>query len=569
MLLRFLTHLSFLVLFAFLAHSASAASPREELLRVAPPDAALLLLVQNANDRVQNIEQSPFAKWFPQSALGKQILSGVDLKQAQSSLAPIFAALEIKPEELLADVFGEAVAFAYTPTPNDDPKGERAVVIVRPRKPETLARLVAKLNEIQLAGGEVKAVLSRRHNGEEYFERQKPGGTSDFYCFRGSVFAFSGTEPDIQAIIDRDKADKPSVLPAKLAKLGVEKSFVVALINPRSFDAEVKAKAAKAKGADRVLLERFQEIWLALDSAAISLDLDAGLEAGVSLQFQPNKLPVAARTWLTGVRQNAAIWQAIPESALFALAGNVRIAEAIESLGSLAAADGANPLKTAAEQLLGPVFGKDKLPQVLAALGPQWAFWIEQPSGNGFLPEGVAVVQIDSTGPKGKAAAREISRAVGFGFNTARIAYNATHTDQIEIDELDDGGVLITSLVNEKGFPAGFRPSYAFKAGYLLVATSPEAIQRFQEPKPGIAKPEATLSRVSGAAIRVYLHTHREKLAKFLAAAGQGNEADVLKQFEQLATVLELVDRLEIVTRGDEGGIRLSARIQFAKPLRK
>ena len=127
----------FLILLILIPTPASAASPREELLRVAPPDAALLLLVQNANDHVQSIEQSPFAKWFPQSALGKQILFGVDLKQAQSSLAPIFAALEIKPEELLADVFGDAVAFAYTPTPNDDPKGERAVVIVRPRKPET------------------------------------------------------------------------------------------------------------------------------------------------------------------------------------------------------------------------------------------------------------------------------------------------------------------------------------------------------------------------------------------------------------------------------------------------
>ena len=560
--------------FALVAAPASAASPRDELLRVAPPDAALLVLVQNARNHLQNLEESPFAKWFPQSQLGKQLLAGVDLKLAQDSVAPLFAALGIKPEELVTDVFGDAIAFAYTPPPNDDGKGERAVALIRPRKHETLVKLVAKLNELQIASGEVKAVVPRRHRSEEYFERQKPnGGSSDFYCFRSGVFAFSGTEPDIQAVIDRDKAgtDKPPELVAKLAKLGVGDAFAVALVNPRLFDAELKAKVAKANGSDKALLARFQEIWLALDSAAVYLTFDKDFETGLSLHFQPNKVPAAAKGWLTGPRMNAAIWQAIPDNALFAIAGRFKASDLIETIGSLAPGDGSNPIKAAAEQLLGPVFGKDKLPHVLDALGPHWALWAEAPPANGgFLPVLVAAVQIDNSGPKGKEAAREIARAVGFGFNAARVAYNAGHADQIELVETEDGDVVITSLVNEKAFPPGFRPSYAFKAGYLVVSTSPDAIQRFQEPKANpAARSEATLARFSGTAAREYLQTHRERLAKFLASAGRGEEKDLAKQFEQALAVLELVDRMEVFTRGGDTGIRIGAKFTFAKPLKK
>ncbi|HEY3790108.1 MAG TPA: hypothetical protein VGL71_14705 [Urbifossiella sp.] len=558
---------AFLTLFAFAAGPAIAA-PRDELLRVAPTDAALLLLVQNARDHIQNLEQSPFAKWFPQTALGRQFLNGVDLKQARNAAAPIFSAFGIQPEELLADIFGDAVAFAYTPASNDDPKSERAVVLIRPRTPETLAKLIAKLNEIQTAGGEVKSIVSRKHRGEEYFERQKPGG-SDFYCFRGGVFAFSGTEPDIQSVIDRDQlaGEKPPEAATKIAKLGVADSFIVALINPRPFDAEIKIKAARANGHEKLILERFQEVWQALDSAAIYLALNSEIEFGVSLQFQPNKLPAGAKYWLTGPRHNAAVWQAIPGNSMLAVAGQFKAAELIEALGSLA---GPNPLKIAVEQFLGPVFGKDKLSQVLNVFGPQWAVWIEPPTaGSGFLPVGVAAIQIDRSGTKGKEAAREIARAIAFGFNTIRVAYNAGHADQIELVETEDGDAVITSLVNEKSFPPGFQPSYAFKAGYLLIATSPAPIKRFQEPKATSINNESTLARISGAAIRDYLLLHREKLAKFLAAAGHGEEKELLKQFEQLATLLELIDRVELFSTGDATSMRFAARIKLAKPLKK
>src|SRR5438132_141580 len=225
--------------------STAVAGPRDDLLRVAPPDAALVLILQNARAHLRNVAASPFAEWFPTSTLGKQLFGAVDLKQAQAAAGQVFLTLGVTPEELLDDIVGDAVAFAYTPPASADPKSERAVILVRPRKPETLVKLVARLNEIQTSSGEVKGVTAKQHNGAEYFERRKPaGGASDFYCFRGGVFAFSSSEADIQAVIDRDKAAKAeaSELSVRLGRLGVADAFAVALINPRSFDAEVELK---------------------------------------------------------------------------------------------------------------------------------------------------------------------------------------------------------------------------------------------------------------------------------------------------------------------------------------
>jgi hypothetical protein len=40
------------------------------------------------------------------------------------------------------------------------------------------------------------------------------------------------------------------------------------------------------------------------------------------------------------------------------------------------------------------------------------------------------------------------------------------------------------------------------------------------------------------------------------------------KHIDQLAAVLELVDRIELVTRGSDTGLRLALRAKLVKPLK-
>jgi hypothetical protein len=449
----------------FATDVATAASPRDEVLRVAPADTAIFILVQNARDHYHNLSESPFVQWFPTTTIGKQLFASADLKQLRESGAMIFSELGTTPTALIEDVLGEAAAFAFSPAPPDRPNDERALILIRPRKPEVLAKLIEKMNSLQTRSGELKGIVQKEHAGAIYHERQKPGSGSEFYCFRGDVFAFSSVESEIKAFIDREKAtapvsEKTPELLGRMMKLGIANAAGVILINPRALDVEMKAKVAGAKPDEKQFLSRFTEVWSALDSAAIYLSLDKNLELGVSVRFHPGKLPADVKKWLTGPRNVTTAECLIPNGALFGFAGQVRATELIEMIASLVPREPGKPdVKAWIALVLGPIVGRDKLPLVLDTLGPNWAVWAEPPTKDGILPTFVAAVEINGEGETRAKAEKALLQAIEFGFQTARVAYNTKHADQIEVKQEKDprNGATITTLVNNK-FPPGFSP---------------------------------------------------------------------------------------------------------------
>lgn len=549
-----------------------AAGPRDEVLRLVPADAAIVGLAQNAREHVRAVAGSPFAKWLSASEAGKAG-GGADAKMIQLALEPVALALGVKPDELLDDMFGDAVAFAYSPPPAADPAAERGVLLVRPRKPEALRTLVDRVNALQATTGEVKAVVKKTHAGEEYWARQKPDGGAEFYAYRGGVFAFSGTEPDIRAVIDRDRApDRPAEKGmdwgAALARLKVEDAAAVVLVNPRPLDAEVKAKLAAAKPDEKPVLEAFATVWAALDAAAVYLAVGADAEVGLSVAFRPDALPPAARGWLTGARTPSRLWAAVPPDAPFAAAGRFGAGELLDLFRALLGADGRKGLDAALADGLGPLLGKDKIGRTLAAVGPDWAVWAEPPrAGEGVLPVLVGAVEV---GPADTEAERGIRRAVAFGVEAARFHYNRTHPDQIDLTETRDGDVTVVTLSNPAVFPPGVRPSYAFKGGFLVAASTPEAVKRFRPPAGGVsaASAETVAGRFSGPTARDYLKAHRDGLAAFVGKTGGGPEADVRKQIDEIVGVLEAVDRVEVVVRGTDAGLKVGVRAKLVKPLK-
>ena len=554
--------------------TAAPPSPRDAALRVAPTDFALVVVVQNLRDTVTAVGESPFAAWFPSSALGKQLLGGASFKNVTDAATPVFGALGITPSDVYQDIAGDAVVFAYSPAPAGDPKGERSVILLHPRKVDTLIRVIDRLNDGQTKSKELKAVVTHQYAGATYAERQKADGASDFYCFRNGVFAFSSSEAEIKAVIDRDASgakDKPPELVARMTKLGVADAAVAVLVNPRPLDAELAAKLKNAKPDEKVFLAKFAEVWAAADAAALYLTVGADAELGVSLQFDPAKVPAGARGWLVGDRTPSALWAAIPNDALFAVAGRVKATDILDVLASIAPADDKKGVRETIEQTLGPIVGKDKLPLVLEALGPDWGAWVVPPAKGTkeAVPALVAAVRVQADGPKGAEASKALVQALEFGFQTGRIAYNASHKDQLELREEKDGDAVIKSLSGD-AFPVGVRPCFALKGGYLVVSTSPEAIKAFKaptgDPKPG---GEVPLARFSASAARDYLTAHGPALAKVLSTAGAGDAKELGQQLDVLALVLEPVEKVELLARGDASGLKLMLRVKTVKPLKK
>ena len=550
---------------------AAPPSPRDEALRLAPPDFALVVVVQNLRDHVKAVAESPFAAWLPTTTFGKFVLNSEAFKQFTDGATPVLGALGLTPTDLLHDIIGDAAVFAFTPGPPNDPKGERSVVLIRPRKPDALAKVIATLNDAQTKNGELKAVVEHAHAGGAYSERRKPSGPSDFYCFSGGVFAFSQSEADIKAAIDRGRGakDAPPVLVDRMTKLGVADAAAVVLVHPRALDGELAAKLKGAKADERAFLAKFAEVWAATDAAALYLAVGRDAELGVSMSFTPDKLPATVKPWLVGERAPSALWASVPDDALLAVAGRVKATDLLDVLGTLAPTDGKTGIRETLEQTLGPIVGKDKLPLVLDALGPDWALWATPPAPNEVVPAVVAAVKVQGTGTKGAEASKSLIQTLEYGFQVARIAYNAKHKDQIGLKEEKDGDAVIKTLSGD-GLPPGLRPCFALKGGYLLVSTSPDAIKAFKppttDPKPGGDVP---LARFNATAARAYLTAHAASLAKLAAGVGAGDEKTLAEQLGVRAAALEPADKAELFARGDATGLKLTLRIKPAKPLKK
>ncbi|HET6575864.1 MAG TPA: hypothetical protein VFG68_19840, partial [Fimbriiglobus sp.] len=233
-------------------------------------------------------------------------------------------------------------------------------------------------------------------------------------------------------------------------------------------------------------------------------------------------------------------------------------------------ADGKAGLKKAIEGGLAPVVGRDKLSAVLAGLGPDWAVWVTPPGkGSGaFLPEWTAALKLTSA-EGGVDVGRTVLQAVDFAAQMARFAYNREHADQIELTEETHDGVTVKVLSNEKGFPAGLRPSYGLKGGYLVVASSPDGVRRFRAPTGPVVGAETPLLRFSPRHLRAYLEAHRKALVE-AAARWSGKPAELIELgLGELSTVLGAFDTVELRHAASDGKVRLSLHVEFIAPLSK
>ena len=81
------------------------------------------------------------------------------------------------------------------------------------------------------------------------------------------------------------------------------------------------------------------------------------LEAGLSVRFDPQKLPAWARGWVTGPKTPSALWSAVPDDALFAAGGRFRASEVLDLILVLLPEDGRKTLSAVLADSLGPVVG--------------------------------------------------------------------------------------------------------------------------------------------------------------------------------------------------------------------
>ena len=114
-------------------------------------------------------------------------------------------------------------------------------------------------------------------------------------------------------------------------------------------------------------------------------------------------------------------------------------------------------------------------------------------------------------------------------------------------------------MIDGGQLPPGLQPAFAWKGGYLVLASSPEAVRRFVPPSRGsdadaLPDAEVPLVRLALQGWAGYLRTYRKPLSAYLASAYHLSAPEADARVARIVEGLELFDGVEVVQRALRGG---------------
>lgn len=561
------------VLLLLAASTAAAASPREEALALVPDDVGFCLIVQNLRDHMDAVASSPFMAQFRSAPLGKTLAASAPARKLAELEEQLKHQLQISWPQLHDDILGDVVVLAFRPSPSGKADEEQDLLVLRARDADLLAGLLSRLNKLQKQSGDLKDLQTRQYRGVEYVYRSERN-KEQFYYLHGPLLALSTKEAMLRRVIDRERggANKEAALSGHLRRLGVQSAPAALWVNPRAFDVQLEAKTTGAPTAEALVFQKVLTYWKALDGMALTVQLrPSSVELGMTFLAKEGDLPPAARKFFAGDSQPSDVWRRLPPNALFAMAGRVDTVALTELVGEFVPDQARRDLRQAANQGAGAVLGLDFAQDVLPNLGPDWGVCISPPTPDDMSLVPPAVVALRVRPGKGEPP---IDRLVFNGLNSLAmlvvLGHNRPGGDQLTLRTVYQDKVEVKFLKGDRIFPEGLQPALALKDGYLLLATSPEAIRRFSSQTPApVADKESPLARLSLAEIRRYVDGHLSPLATQLAAMNRIPAIEARQQLQSLIAFSQLFDRLELTRRADPGRMSLVLRLSTEQPLQR
>lgn len=557
---------------------SQAASARDELLRLIPEDVGFCLVLQDLRGQSEALLGSDFVKQLRDSPIGLTLSQTPEVHKLAEADQHLQKFLGVSGEQIRADILGDAVVLAYRPGPPGQPDREQGLFLLKARNADLLAQIVSKVNASQKEAGQLKDLEVRRYGDMEYTCRVEQK-EKNFYYLHGQIFAFSSSEDMVKAVLDRQRRalGKGEPLVARhLHRLEADKALLSLWMNPRAFDAELDHKIANLEGAGALVFKTFLVYWKALDGIGLTATLGKDtLEISLGILVQEERLPPAARKAFAGEVRPSELWSRFPEQALLTVADRVDAVTLTDFLAEFLPPEVRVSLEGAANRGTGAL-GKDVVKDVLPCLGPDWGFCILAPAPGVklVLPQVIGALRVrpgNQAPPLDEALLNGINAFAMLGV----LAYNGDHTDQISLKTATQDKVTVRYLVSDKLFAPGLQPAFALKDGYLLLASSPEAIRRFGAgPSTAPAAPaggEVPLVRLSLKEIARFLEdkTHHEALAAHVADKHHISSEEAGHKVDNLLALCRLFDRLEWSRRAAPGGLALVVRVRTAQPLEK
>jgi hypothetical protein len=556
------------ILFVLKAQPAKAAPPCDELLRLVPSDAGFVIVIQDVRGHFDRIGKSPFAKLCKATLPSKA--DAAELKQLAELDEMVKREIGTDLSKLRDDVIGDAVVLVWRPGPPDKTDADEGVVLVHPRDTKLAAGMFDHLDAAQTKSGQLKEKSTRTHASQSYKRRVRTDEPDEYQYQRGNVIAFGSSEAMLKQVIEADTADKNQKPPMadKLRALNVDGAAIAWWINPRAFDAALSHKQKSASGPEALVIHAITKHWQAFDGLAGFVQLGDDLRIGVAITGRPDAMPASTRMFFSEAAKPSSLIDSFPKDALLTISGRFSLPPLLDAGAEILPDAARKQFREVASKTIAAALGPDTAAALPSRLGPDWGVCVTAPppESNSPLPVVTAAVRLDDSA--GSAVVPRVLDGVNAVATMAAIGYNANHSEAIALRSERIGEIEVRYFVGDQTFPNGIRPAYAWTKGYLLFASTPDAIARFHIPSAAAVDGTAPLLRIAPSTWVSYLSTYKTALTGMLATQTGIPSEEANAHIDGTIQMLRLFNSIEVAIQSGNNKAAIELKIVPAAALR-
>jgi hypothetical protein len=545
-----------LALLTVLALPVQAANPREDLLALVPDDVGFCLVVSDLRGHVERLRQAAWVKALRESDFARSLAKSPEARKLRAFEDTVHKKLGADLARLRDDILGDAVVYAYRPGPPDAPQGERGLVLLWARDVKLLIKVIEVVN------ADVKTPDQLVYKQVTYFRRVDSRGQPLYYYQSEHLLAFSSREDMVREVIERHrtrlgnaKKGAPSLVD-QLRRLGADKALAALWFNPRPFEPHLRQQIDAVQGPASQAARACLSYWQALEGAVLALSIHNQVEIKLAVRAATDKLPQAARRFFHEASKASDVWNHFPAHALVAFGGRVDFVALGQFVADFMPREARKAFRNQMGRSLDAGLGLNFASDVAPYLGPDWGFCMMAPLNKSTLVPLMTWALRVRPGPKEPFVDQQLLQGLNalafaavLGGNQANQAIKLRLRTQMQ-DKIE------VRYVDSKIFPAGFKPAFALKEGFLLLATAPEAIRVFtQRTAKADAQGDVPVLRVSLQEWVKFLRARRESIIDHVMAKDRISREEARQQLDKLLWGLELFQGLELTQRTGAGQV--------------
>ncbi len=372
-------------------HRARAADPPpiDRLLRLAPPDAACVVTVENLREQARRFTGSRLAAALWRLPTARAWLNSDQHTRFDQAREQIETILNTPIESIRDDLLGDAAALALrVPEQGASPQG---VLLVKARDRALLERLIERINHAQKEAGDLENAIERRRGEIVYHGRVYPAGAgrpTDWYVTTSDgVFALSSEEALITGVIDRWLAiagakkapdgeevgtpgfgDSPRL--AAIRRRMPATALARLYLDPRRLERLIPAQPATP--ADNRLLALATRSLAAVEYVGAALTWeDAAIAVRLVENFDPAKVAPWVKRWASDPRPSNPRVDRTPPGSIAVASVHFDLKALRDGLDHVLAPTERSAVENVETVLTGLLLGQDFRARVLPRLGPR------------------------------------------------------------------------------------------------------------------------------------------------------------------------------------------------------